>query len=264
MRRYVNIGITLAVVTVAGAWLEHGPARADSSSEATSSQAVPGFTYTAPTGPEMEPAQIQELAVALARQAGVNGALKLSMVHATAGEGNDVLNGASPKTQTAAVEGPWERVPSYVIVMEAPAGEYFSPNDPEPPGAAPIHQKYWAVVMDSQDGQVTAGYGGPRPPKIEELGPVITSTVAALPIVAEKSEPANGGIIVWLKPPHVGWPVNVTRVSSHQTVTRKYTTEGARFRFLQGGEFIVDARKCGRHRVYLPPKKYAHVTLDCN
>ena len=91
---------------------------------------------------------------------------------------------------------------------------------------------------------------------------VITSTVAALPIVAEKSEPANGGIIVRLKPSHVGWPVNVTRISSHQTVTRKYTAEGASFRFLQGGEFIVDARKCGRHRVYLPPKKYVRVTLS--
>jgi hypothetical protein len=264
LRRYVGIGVILAVVLVASVSLDHGRARATSSSEAASSQAVPGFTYTAPTGPEMEPAQIQELAVALARQSGVNGALKLSIAHATAREGNDVLNGESPKTQTATVEGAWESVPSYVVVMEAPAGEYFSPDDPEPPGAAPIHQKYWAVVMDSQDGQVTGGFGGPTPPKIEELGPVITSTVPALRIVAEKSEPANGGIIVWLKPSHVGWPVNVTRVGSHWSITRKYTTEGARFRFLHDGEFIVDARKCGSRRVHLPLKKYVNVTLDCH
>jgi hypothetical protein len=263
MRRYVGIGVILVGVLVVSVLLDHGRAGAASSSDAVSSQVVPGFSYTAPAGPEMEPAQIQELAVALARQSGVNGALKLSFAHATAREGSDVLNGESAKTQTATVEGAWERVPSYVIVMEAPAGEYFSPNDPEPPGAAPIHQKYWAVVMDSQDGQVTAGYGGPTPPKIEELGPAITSTVAALPIVAEKSEPANGGIIVWLKPSHVGWPVSVTKVGSHRSMTRKYTTEGARFR-LQDGEFIVGARKCRSRRVYLPRKQYVTVTLDCH
>lgn len=263
MRKYVGIGVILAVVLVASVSLGRGRARAASSSEVASSQAAPGFSYTAPTGPEMEPAQVEELAVGLARQSGVNGVLKLSVAHATAREGNDVLNGDSPKTQTATVEGAWERVPSYVIVMEASAGEYFSPNEPEPPGAAPIHQKYWAVVMDSQDGQVTGGYGGPTPPKIEELGPVMTSTVAALPIVAETSEPSNGGIIVWLKPSHVGWPVSITKVGSRWSMTRKYTTEGARFR-LQDGKFIVHARKCGSRHVYLPRKQYVTVTLDCH
>jgi hypothetical protein len=263
MRKYVGIGVILAVVLVASVSLGRGRARAASSSEVASSEAAPGFSYTAPTGPEMEPAQVEELAVSLARQSGVNGALKLSVAHATEREGNDVLNGDSPKTQTATVEGAWERVPSYVIVMEAPAGEYFSPNEPEPPGAAPIHQKYWAVVMDSQDGQVTGGYGGPTPPNIEELGPVMTSTVAALPIVAEKSEPSNGGIIVWLKPSHVGWPVSITKVGSHWSMTRKYTSEGARFR-LEDGKFIVHARKCGSRQVYLPRKQYVTVTLDCH
>ncbi len=263
MRNHVAIGVILAVVLVASTLLSHGRASATSNSEAASSEAVPGFTYTPPTGPEMEPAQIRELAVAFARQSGVNGTLKVSIAHATAREAANVLNHESPTTQTATVEGEWERASSYVVVMEAPAGEDFSPNEPEPRKATPIHQKYWAIVLNSQDGQAIAEYGGPTPPKIEELGPVITSTVAASPIVATTSEPSNGGIIVWLKPSHVGWPVNVTKVGDHGSVTRKYTTEGARFR-VQGGEFIVDARKCGRRRVYVPRKRYVTVTLHCH
>jgi hypothetical protein len=261
MRNYVAIGVILAAALVASILLSHDRARAASNSDAASSE-VPGFTYTPPTGPEMEPAQIRELAVAFARQSGVNGTLKVSIAHATAREAANVLNHESPTTRTSTVEGAWERASSYVVVMEAPAGEAFSPNEPEPQKAAPIHQKYWAIVLNSQDGQPIAEYGGPTPPNIEELGPVITSTVAASPIVATTSEPSNGGIIVWLKPSHVGWPVNVTKVG-HGSVTRKYTTEGARFR-VQDGEFIVDARKCGRRRVYVPRKKYVTVTLDCH
>jgi hypothetical protein len=261
MRRYVGIGVILVVALVTSLSLMHGRARAASGHGATSGREEP-MSYTPPTGPEMEPAQIQELAVAIARSDGVTGALKVSIAHSTARAATNVLNGSSAQAQTA-TEGAWERAPSYAVVMEAPTGEYFSPNEPEPRRAAPIHQKFWAIVMEAQNGYISAEYGGPTPPALEELGPVISSTVAPLSSVAETAEPANGGIIVWLKPPHVGWPVKIIQVGGHRSMIRKYTSEGARFR-IEGGDYIVEARRCGSRRVHLGRRNYVNVTLDCH
>ncbi len=262
---------------------------ARSGANAASSEVERAVDYTAPSGPELDPlAAARTVASRYARQAGQDGALDVAVARGSFAEATAVTEGKVPseaETESSSPEiAAWRTSRAYLIVIKAlAANARFTPNVPTPRGHNGPSGAVMSLIIDSHTGFVEGETIGPSAPKIDELGSVVSTTIAAvgaetsdLHLSAAASSPRPGLLIGRAyvgRRAAKGWPVLVARsrggLARHAiTATRTGSTGGFTIP-LTAGLYVIavrrpNGRECGVREVRIVHHARTHVALRCS
>jgi hypothetical protein len=273
----VVVSAGVAVLLIAG--VGHGGAAhaANASSEHLTS-------YIPPTGQEMEPVQVQSLAVMAARRAGENGALHLTQAKSNFAHAHALLMGE--KSSAADESGTSERAEMrssvWVTVMTTTDGTAFAPNVPTPRGHAGPTGQVMAIVTDAHTGFIKERYLGPAAPDVYLLGPEVSTTIPAAAIgtaatgntasaaTAVKPNRNRGYIEGRLVPARIGRLVTLRDTHGHVVDSTKSlpaaseTHAGAFILRVSEGHYVISAPRCGGRSLHVRARHTLTVTLHCS
>jgi hypothetical protein len=283
------LGVVAAIVLLGAVLLTgHGRATAQTVTPAPTDPG-PLAGYHVPTGPELEPVALaRSTASTYARAAGVNGELKVSVVHTTFALAQAITEG---KATSEAATGPtsagiaeWRATPVDVIVMEGTTPDtVFRPNVPHPPGQEPPSGAVLTMILDSHDGSVEGRTLAPSAPSLSALGAVASTSLMPLTVAqiasgkASHSHPAPTpgtltGKLYFGTRLAKGWQILLSgrgaAPEGRTVVAAKTSAKGTFTIRLDEGRYVISARRpngkrCAVRKTSISRMETHHIVLRC-
>jgi hypothetical protein len=222
-------------------------------------------SYQAPTGPELPPERIEQLASTRAQAAGEGEPVTMELVHTTFAEANAWMSphgggpiGSTPESQE------WLRSTVYLVLMR---GAFYW-TGPIPQRAKVPRATTLTLIFDAHTGFDEVTGLGNAPPDLSRLGPV-TSLVASADGI--DAFPLNDGQVQGTvrhhRKPAAGLQV-VVRQSQTIVATRTTLAAGGFYLRLPAGTYLLNARtprggRCGSRTVILGALQEVRPEINC-